>query len=171
MKTPLASSILADYLQTSKIGQEEFSLASGIDRSAISYHINHRRPIRGEHLPHYLVGLPQPVRSQFIAAWLRDIAPPAITADLLNDAALSPQVLSWNPTLSADLAARLEWLAGEMTKDPDLCDMVRSLIDRLGFPKTPPAISAPVFFPRSGKSGSYISTGKKAAHKFKEEQP
>jgi transcriptional regulator with XRE-family HTH domain len=133
-RNPLAISALRRVMGEHGWNQEDLAKRSKLHRSVVSMQLSGNRAIRDEHLPNYLLALSKTERTDFAAAWLRDLVPAGARQDLLADAGdFAPEVQSWAPTLSDQDRQTLSWLAGAMAEDPQLAALIRALCERFGF--------------------------------------
>lgn len=130
---------LTSALDELGMNQAAFSQLSGIDKSAVSFHLRGDRRINHDHLLSYLAALPPEYTAPIHAAWLRDNYPPALLSRLLDfpsdpDARLREEAAVYNPSLR-EQNADIHWFLQTLATDPDF-RWFFDLLKSLGAPST-----------------------------------
>lgn len=87
------------------------------------------------HLARYLGAVPQSYRTDLLAAWLRDMLPPAVASSVLEPGTnrIAESVASYQPSPADTTQAALAWLRHEVSLDPELAGAVETFCRRMGF--------------------------------------
>lgn len=139
MTTPLTAQLLTKIAEDLEWTHAKLGATAAIDPTTVTRHLSGARVIRDEHFVKYMAAVPAIDKPLLLAAWLRDVLPPADTELLLDQKSthLNEAVVEWLPALDPDAKRRMQWLCDQMVRDPELRDLMKIMTKNFGY--EPPA--------------------------------